>query len=97
MSTTTTNADRTTRRSARLALGATAAGLLLAGVATTSPRAAAMPDYHELPPPDRYGVPCTIDPSMLPQTADAASAWLATCCQTDELPRTPDSTVAWLR
>ena len=97
MSTTTTitatGSARVRRRRVRLAAGTAAAGFLIAGVGMSTPAAA--DDRHTLP--TRFEVPCTMDPSMLPRTADAATAWMATCYEVDQLPRTPDAIVAWLR
>ncbi len=74
------NPARPRGRSTALAVRAAAAGLLLAGVASTAPAAAAIQDHREpLPHPPSSSVPCDIDPSMLPRTADAAAAWMAAC------------------
>ena len=37
---------------------------------------------------------CTLDPSFLPHTADAAQAWFDNCRQ--QLPHTADGAQAWL-
>ncbi len=71
---------RSRGRGTALAVRAAAAGLLLAGVASTAPAVAAIPDHREPPPPPPpSSVPCDVDPSMLPRTADAAAAWMAAC------------------
>ncbi len=80
------------RRGSRLAAGTAVAGFLIAGAGPSTPAAADEPAV-----PTRYTVSCTVDPSMLPRTADAASAWMATCYDVARLPRTPDAIEAWLR
>jgi hypothetical protein len=39
---------------------------------------------------------CTLDPSFLPHTADAAQAWFDSCWQRPPLPHTADGAQAWL-
>jgi hypothetical protein len=39
---------------------------------------------------------CTLDPRLLPHTADAAQAWFDNCRQRQQLPHTADGAQAWL-
>lgn len=72
------------------AIGAAAA--LFAG--TAAPAAAGAPAE---PLPTQYYTPCSIDSAYLPQTPDAATSWLTTCYEVDQLPHTADAIEAWLR
>ena len=39
---------------------------------------------------------CTLDPTFLPHTADAAQAWFDSCRQRTPVPHTADAAQAWL-